>query len=79
LPTAPAGEQKLPILTVPGTATDAEAALFGVAVLAEALAATLDARFLPPHPVSTAAALRATPARASDDSCGPPSQVPVRD
>jgi hypothetical protein len=79
LPTAPAGEQKLPTLTVPGTVTDAEGALFGVAVLAEALAATVDACFLPPHPVSTTAALRTTPVRASGRFIGPPSQVTVRD
>jgi hypothetical protein len=86
LPTAPIAVQNLPTFTTPGTVTeargialraaDADAGVLRPADLAEALAATVDAFFFPPHPVSATAALRATLIRASGRFMWPPIQVP---
>jgi hypothetical protein len=86
LPTAPAVPQNLPTLTTPGTVTEALGAAVrtaggdGLARLADALAATVDACFFTPHPVSATAALKAMPTRASGRFIvAPRARVPIRD
>jgi hypothetical protein len=71
LPTAPLLVQNVPTFTMPRTVAEACGIAprptdpDGLAVFAEALAATVEAFRFPPHPVSTTAALSATLIRTS--------------